>query len=306
MSCFVDDLVPALSEMIVLLPQLERLVPGLGRPASIDPEADRFRLWSAIDEMLAAATRRRPMVLLLDDLHWAGTQTLALLRHLARTATADQLLVVGTFRDTGDEVTDPLASCLADLRRLDGVTRLRLGGFDQASVERFVAEAIGQELDADLVQVAAAMTTRTAGNPFYVGELWRHLVVTGSVTRSGARWVTRPGIDAAGVPDSIKEVVAARVSRLGPLARDLIGVAAIAGQRIELRVLCLATECTEDQVAGPLDELVDAGLLADAGGVVLDVPVPACARARVGRGHGAADGPSSPAPPRRRSDRGRA
>ncbi len=271
---FVDDLMPSLSELMVLLPQLERLVPGLGRPASVDPEADRFRLWSAVGDVLGAASRRRPMVLLLDDLHWAGTQTLALLRHLARTASSDRLLVIGTFRDTGDEVTDPLASCLADLRRLDGVIRLRLAGFDQAGVERFVAKATGQELDAGLRQVAAAMTARTAGNPFYVGELWRHLVATGAVTHSGARWVTRPEADAAGVPDSIKEVVTARLAHLGPVARDLIGLAAIAGQRIELRVLCLAAQCTERQVADPLDELVDAGLLADAGGVMLTYQFP--------------------------------
>jgi len=271
---FIEELMPALCELVVVLPQLERLVPGLGRPASVDPEVDRFRLWSAVGDVLDAAARRRPIVLVLDDLHWAGTQTLALLRHVARTASADQLLVMGTFRDTGDEVTDPLASCLADLRRLDGVIRLRLRGFDQAGVEGFIAQATGQELSAGLRDVAAAMTTRTAGNPFFLGELWRHLVASGTVVRSGAQWVTGPGIDAAGVPDSIKEVVAARVARLSSLACDLIGLAAIAGQRIELRVLCLAAERTEQEVAGPLDELVDAGLLADAGGAVLTYQFP--------------------------------
>ena len=60
--------------------------------------------------MLAGLTRHRPAVLLLDDLHWAGAQTLALLRHLARTGSAHRLLVIATFRDTGDEITDPLAA----------------------------------------------------------------------------------------------------------------------------------------------------------------------------------------------------
>lgn len=265
----IDELAPELSEVAVILPQLDRLVPGLLRSSSVDPETDRYRLFGAVDAMLAKASSLRPVVLVLDDLHWAGAQTLALLRHLARSGSAERLFLIGAFRDTADEITEPLASCLADLRRLDGVARLRMDGFDERHVERFVAMATSQDLDADMRRLAATVARRTAGNPFYVGELWRHLVATGTVVHSRNRWVA-PRTDAgtAGVPESVKEVVGARLARLSDPARDLIELVAVAGQRIELRVLALAAGLSEPELVVPLDELVEAGLL-DAGGDAL-------------------------------------
>ena len=133
-----------------------------------------------------------PTVVVLEDLHWAGVQTLALLRHIARSGVPSGLLVVGTFRDTSDELNEPLATCLADLRRVGFVTRLRLEGLDEAAVERFVADAIGNPLDAGFKDLAAELRTRSGGNVFYIVELWRHLVASGAVAHAG-RWVGRTG-----------------------------------------------------------------------------------------------------------------
>src|SRR5207302_5808582 len=93
----------------------------------VDPEVERYRLFSAIDAVFAQASKRWPMVIVLDDLHWAAPPTLGLLAHLAR-AGAARMLVVATFRDTGDAATSPLTSTLADLRRVDSVRRISLRG----------------------------------------------------------------------------------------------------------------------------------------------------------------------------------
>ena len=69
-----------LGDLLVLLPQLERLLPGLSRPPSADPETERYLLYTAVDRVLANAAQTSPMVLLLDDLHWAGRPTLELLQ----------------------------------------------------------------------------------------------------------------------------------------------------------------------------------------------------------------------------------
>ena len=196
-------------------------MPGLRRPPPADPETERYRLFTAVDAILADAARRWPTVVVIDDLHWAGAQTLALLRHLARSGTASRLLVIGTFRDTGDEITDPLAGCLADLRRTETTSRLRLAGLDRATVERFVAGAVGHDLDADLTAPG-----RGAGRAQRRQRLLRRRVVAPprrqrrrGPGRATAGWSARrrPSV---GVPDSVREVVADRLasSRRRPAA----------------------------------------------------------------------------------------
>jgi len=257
-----------------LAPLGQLLVNGdrLGRDRAAvpaDPETARYRLYEAFGCALGAAAARWPTVVVLDDLHWAGAQTLALLRHAARSGLPPGLLVVGTFRDTGDEITEPLAGCLADLRRVDAVTRLRLEGLDAAAVERFVSEEIGQPLDAPLRGLATELGLRSRGNAFYVKELWRHLVGTGAVARADDRWVVVDPAAASAVPDSVREAVGARLAKLSPPARRTIEMAAVAGQRVGLEVMARALDVHPDELDAPVGELVAAGLLADTAATTL-------------------------------------
>jgi ATP/maltotriose-dependent transcriptional regulator MalT len=258
-----------LGDLLVLLPQLERLVPGLPRPAAADPETERYLLFSAVDRVLASAAQQAPLLVLLDDVHWAGRQTLELLRHLVRAGSAARLMIIGTFRDGAADLADPLAESLVDLQRSESVTRVRLGGLDTASVEQFVAAALDQELDGDLRVLAAAAAERSGGNAFFLGELWRHLLHHGVVTRHKDRWTVRRDIAAAGAPDSVKDVVAGRMARLSRRARRPLELAAVAGQRVEFRVLSLAADMSADEVSAGLDELVDNGFLVSVGGHLL-------------------------------------
>ncbi len=228
----------------------------------LDPESARYRLYEAFGVAFREAAGQWPTVVVLEDLHWAGVQTLALLRHVARSGLPCGVLVVGTFRDTTDEITEPLINCLADLRRSDAVTRLRLGGLDGEAVERFVAEAIGCPLDARFKDLAAELGTRSSGNAFYLVELWRHLVTSGAVVAEDGRWVIHDdGATASIVPDSVREVVAARLAKLSPAARTMIEVASVAGQRIDLEILARALDVPADELDAPLSELVAARLL---------------------------------------------
>ncbi len=257
-----DDLAVPYQPWVQVVEELtgSRLEPELV-VQSLDPESARYRLYEAFADALREAVARWPTVVVLEDLHWAGVQTLALLRHLARFGLPAGLLVVGTFRDTSDELTEPLAACLADLRRSGAVDRLRLEGLDGDAVERFVTETIGHELDEGFKDLAAELRTRSAGNAFYIVELWRHLVASGVITSSAGTWVIQDGATASIVPDSVREVVSVRLAKLSPAAQRMIEMAAVAGQRVDLDVLATALEVSADELDAPLDELVSAGLL---------------------------------------------
>ena len=122
------------SELSRLLPDLASRIGELPSPAAADPDTERHRLHTAVTDLLVGASRERPVVLVVEDGHWADAPTLLLLRHLARTGDDARLLVLATFRDTEADIPENLAETLADLRRSGDVVRLHLGGLSTDEV----------------------------------------------------------------------------------------------------------------------------------------------------------------------------
>jgi DNA-binding SARP family transcriptional activator len=178
--------------------ELARLVPELGdrllgaRPTGTgDPEEQRDRLFEAVASLLAGASQARPVLLVLDDVHWAARPTLLLLRHLLRSREPMRLLVLGTYRDTELDRAHPLAQALADLRReAVQIRRLRLRGLDAVAVGAYVAATGGRALETDNAEFARALHESTEGNPFFIGEVLRHLAESGLARREDGRWIT--------------------------------------------------------------------------------------------------------------------
>ena len=130
-------------ELIRLLPDLPARVADLPAPVAADPDTERHRLHTAVTaDLLTGVSRARPVLLVLEDGHWADASTLLLLRHLARAAGEARLLLLATFRDTEADVPETLSEALADLRRSDDIVRLRLGGLSHDEVAEFVGRAL--------------------------------------------------------------------------------------------------------------------------------------------------------------------
>jgi DNA-binding CsgD family transcriptional regulator/tetratricopeptide (TPR) repeat protein len=263
------DLGSAGGELTRLLPDLPARVGGLPAPVVADPDTERHRLHTAVTDLLAVAGRRQPLLLVLEDCHWADTPTLVLLRHLARASTEARVLVLATFRDTAADIPAELADALADLRRSDDVVRLRLGGLTEDDVEDFVRRAGGGEIDPAEPGLSREICDLTEGNAFLLCELWRALVDTDAFAiEDGTLRLTRPLREIA-TPQSVREVVSQRLSRLDPASRDLLELAAVAGPEFELDVL---------RRAAPVElERIDALEPAMRSGVIEELPFPALA-----------------------------
>ena len=233
-------------ELLRLLPDLSLRIGDLPPPVKADPDTERHRLHTAVTDLLAGVTRDRPALLVLEDGHWADAPTLLLLRHLTRAAGHARVLVLTTFRDTEADVPEALAETLADLRRSDNVVRLRLTGLSGSEVVEFVRSAAGGDFGPELRQLAEAVHDLTKGNPFLVCELWRTFVETGAVDSS---------------PESVREVVSQRLSRLSPVTTDLLELGATAGSEFELEVVRGAAGLGEPELLAALDEAVRSGML---------------------------------------------
>jgi DNA-binding SARP family transcriptional activator len=202
--------------------------------------AGRFRLHRAVVDWLAAAARRRPVALLLDDLHWADDETLGLLRVAVAGLAESRVLVVGALRphDGGGR----LAEALADLARRSPL-RVALAGLPEAAVATIV-EA-GSRFPVAPATVAA-LTERTGGNPFYVKESVRLLNSEGAL------------VAVSEVPEGVRDVLRRRLARLPEAVVAVLRLAAVAGRESEVEVLVEAADTDE---AGVLDAL-EAGLIA--------------------------------------------
>jgi DNA-binding CsgD family transcriptional regulator/tetratricopeptide (TPR) repeat protein len=254
------DLGPAGGELTRLLPELSLRVGRLARLAIGDPDTERHRLHTAVNDLLTGAGARRPILLVLDDVHWADGPTLALLRHLVRVSDA-RVLLIATFRDTETEVPDELSDALVDLRRAEGVVHLRLEGLSDEDVAELVARASGSPLGADARELASAIGSLTGGNPFLVCELWRALLESGAVAVDADGIRVERRLEAVAAPGSVRDVVSRRLARLGPATTDLLELAAVAGPDFELGVLRPAAGLPDDALAAALEEALRSGMV---------------------------------------------
>jgi tetratricopeptide (TPR) repeat protein len=234
-----------------------------------DPETERYRLFDAVAAWLADASAESPVLLVLDDLHWAAKPTLLLLRHVVRSTEPLRLLMVATYRDTDIGRGDQLTEFLADLRREGMGDRLPLVGLDRAGVGAFIEAAAGHALpDEDSDELVRAVWEETEGNPFFVTEVMRHLAETGGVERRGGRWVTTAPIEDLGIPDGVRDVVGRRLSRLSPSAGRILGVAAIAGLEFEPAVVGVAAGLDDEELFSALEAAATARLVSEVPGGV--------------------------------------
>ncbi|HTZ13793.1 MAG TPA: BTAD domain-containing putative transcriptional regulator [Mycobacterium sp.] len=231
--------------LLALVPGLTDVLPDLAAPTRADPDTERFALFDAVVALLGLASAGTPVVLILDDLHWAAKPTLLLLRHLLRFGDQARVQIVGTYRSTDLDRSHPLAAMLADLHRDGTASRIALSGLDEDDVTAYVAE-VGYDDE----ELARALATVTGGNPFFLIEALRH------VEESGGHW------DPSTLPQGVREAVTRRLSRLTPETNKALGAAAVVGSRFGLELV--------ERVVG--EDLVDAFDEACKAGIVIEEP----------------------------------
>ncbi|HEX6116038.1 MAG TPA: AAA family ATPase [Solirubrobacterales bacterium] len=248
--------------------EIARIVPELRERAgsAVEPgEADehdeaRFRLFDAVANFLAAAARSRPLMLVLDDLHWADEPSLLLLRFLARGFGDSPLLIAGTYRDVELGRHHPLARTLSELAGTERMTRVHLRGLDSAAVERYIEMSTGT---APAPGLADAVLEQTEGNPFFVSEVVRLLAAEGRLDAGAAGGA---GSALPQIPQGVREVVGRRLDRLSGEANSVLAIAAAIGREFSLDVLARACEsCAEERVMAALEEAAAARIVTEAG-----------------------------------------
>jgi DNA-binding CsgD family transcriptional regulator len=243
---------------------LARVPRGDDQPAPPDlgghGVASQAALFAAVRDFLATLATARPLVLLLDDLHWADPASLDLLRVLARDLANQAILLVATYR--ADEITrrHPLYALLPLLVREARAARLDLRPLGDDDL-RALVRARHALPAADEDRLVAYLQGRAEGNPLYVGELLRALEEAGTLRADGPGWALGD-LAAAGVPPLLQQVIAGRVARLGPEAEGLLDLAATLGQAFPLALWAAVAGVDEEALLPTLERAVAVRVLA--------------------------------------------
>jgi DNA-binding CsgD family transcriptional regulator len=235
-----------LAGVAMTAPGLGRLVPGIepARPAGpAGDDLDQLQVLDAVRAVLVGLAERSPVVLVLEDLHWADRATRDLVAFLARTLRSGRVTVAVSHRSDELHRRHPLRPLLAELVRLPGVERLELAPFSRAELAEHLEAIAGAPLPTEQV---AGIYERSEGNPFYAEQL----------LAAGA------GDARVELPATLAEVLLARVQGLSEPARQVLGVAAVAGRRVPHRLLAEVAGRPEAELEEGLHQAVGAGVLA--------------------------------------------
>ncbi len=223
-------------------PEIARLVPkirsvwhDLPEASQLEPEQQRRILFNAVLQLFQRLSATWPVVVLLDDLHWADEATVGLLQHLAAGLAAMPVVILGTYRDIESEVGKPFERAMATLLRLDQTARVVVRCLPQVAVVELLTALGGGHTPP--TTVVDAIFHETEGNPFFVGEVFRHLSEEGQLFDAAGNWKTGLTVDSLDVPESVRLVIGRRLARLSEATPPLLTTAAVVGRQFDLRLV---------------------------------------------------------------------
>ncbi|HEY1654485.1 MAG TPA: AAA family ATPase [Candidatus Tumulicola sp.] len=221
--------------------------------APLSAERETARLLDALADTIASLARPRPLLLILEDLHWAGAATLEAFARLTRHAPNASMLVLATCRDEEAGPAHGLRTIVRELRAEGDLTTVDLARLERADVAEIVAGLEGLP-DRD-VALADRLYRHTEGNPLFLSETIADVLERRFVEEAGA----------AGVNAGIARIIEARTARLGPDARAVVEVAAVAGHGCSAELVREVTGLAPGPLSAAFNELLDRRILREAG-----------------------------------------
>lgn len=250
---------PAASEVVKLLPELAVILPGAIPSARLEPEQEKRRLFEVLAAMLLRCADDGPALIVVEDLHWCDDIGLEFLLHLARRIATRPLLLLMTYRS--DEQHAGLTHLLASMDRERLATEVTLKPLDADGVAAML-QAIFALTRPARMDFLTRLYGQTEGNPFFVEETLKALVVAGDIFYRDGAW-DRKAMDELNIPRSVHDAVRRRTRELSPAAREALAVAAVAGQRFDFALVREVTGHEEGPLLDAFKELIAAQLIVE-------------------------------------------
>lgn len=252
-----DEIVDALGNsapvIARILPEVSHVVPSIEAelPPS-DPEQARFQLFDGITGFLRRTADAHPVVVVLEDIHWADTPSLRLLQFMAQAIARERVVIISTYRDIELGRHHPLASTLGELARCRHAKRINLSGLNLEQISELIEAITGREAPGAL---AEAVNRQTEGNPFFIGEVVRLLEDRESaIDADPSSWSTT-------IPHGVRDAIGQRLNRLSNVCNQVLSVAAVIGREFPLVLLEKAAHADTSSTLEAIGEAEEARLV---------------------------------------------
>jgi ABC-type oligopeptide transport system substrate-binding subunit len=245
------------ADLLSLAPEFRTQYPDIPPNPTEDPQSDQHRLFESFFVFVAALSQHTPLLVYLDDAHWADSGSLGLFRHLARQLGSQPIMLLATYREIELDEARPLNEVLMDVSREPQTTRLKLNRLTMPQTEELLASFFQEEITPELLE---GIYRETDGNPFFIEEVCKALVESGKLYFKDGRW-DRPDMSEIGIPQSVRVAIQSRVGKLTPETQKILGQAAVLGREFEFDTLAIATEADEDSLIDAMEEADQAQLI---------------------------------------------
>ncbi|MCH8162397.1 MAG: protein kinase, partial [Chloroflexi bacterium] len=214
-------------EVAKLVSEVRQRFPDIPEAPPLEAEAERLRLYESVTAFIRNAAEANPIVLMLDDLHWADKPSLLMMRYLARSVSNQRVLILGAYRDVELDRKHPLSEVLATLRQETPYQRVLLRGLPEEDVLGLLESLESSEEGAAGRQaLAAALYQETEGNPFFIREVVTHLIEEGKIVYEDGHWTSHVStVEELGIPEGVREVVGKRLSRVSEACNRMMTLA---------------------------------------------------------------------------------
>ncbi|MGH2621503.1 MAG: protein kinase domain-containing protein, partial [Anaerolineales bacterium] len=251
-----------LADLLALSPELLPYYPDTPPNPALKPEAEQQRQFESVVAFCASLSEHAPILLAVDDAHWADSGSLALLRHLARRGRRQRLLLAASYREIELDEARPLHEALLDLDRNRLADRLKLVRFTREETQGLLHAIFEEEITPDFLD---GIYRQTEGNPFFIEEVCKALVEGGKLYFENGRW-QRPSMDELEIPQSIRMAIQSRVTALPEATQEVLRLAAVLGREFDYDTLAEASELEEEALIDALESAQRAQLIQEANG----------------------------------------
>ena len=249
------------ADLITLAPDLRAQFAGISPNPPRDPMFEQQYLFDSVATWCNAISSRVPLLIFIDDAHWADSGSLYLLRHLARRCQKSRLLILVAYREAELDEKSPLNRVLQDLSREKLATRLKLVRLDYDDALNLLNSILVPSGDIDQ-SIAEAIYHETEGNPFFIEEVTKALLEEDKLQYENERWFASSNSEIQ-IPQSIRITIQSRLARLPAQTQEILQIAAILGRQFDFDVLMEASNSDEDEIIQALENAERAQIIGE-------------------------------------------